>query len=133
MSQKITYCCFFKENCDRDFELLCVIVLVSTWSSWDPCELGQILSLSDHHLDALGQRLVLQQDEQLAQCPWRTHRALPATERFLRTHALRRAKPREEHKMGELEQEGERRLLSLSRCSLHPLGVKPRDWSRSRL
>lgn len=54
-------------------------MLIFTWSSWDPRELGQVLSLSDHHLDALGERLVLQQDEQLAQSTWCTHRALPVT------------------------------------------------------
>lgn len=59
-----------------------------TWSSWDPRELGQTLSFSDHHLDALGQRLVLQQDEQLAQSPRRTDGTLPVTQRFLGARTL---------------------------------------------
>lgn len=62
--------------------------MVSTWSSRDPCEFGQILGLPDHHLDALSHSLVLQQDEQLAQSPRRTLCALPVTPCFLRTHTL---------------------------------------------
>lgn len=46
--------------------------MVSTWSSRDPCEFGQVLGLPDHHLDALSHSLVLQQDEQLAQSPRHT-------------------------------------------------------------
>ena len=73
----------------RQWQTTCEDVSAFTWSSWDPCELGQILSLSDHHLDALCQRLILQQDEELAQSPRHTHRAFPVTQRFLRTHTLR--------------------------------------------
>lgn len=53
--------------------LIIRIVWVFTWRSRDPCEFEEILSLADHHLNALGQRLILQQDEQLSQSPWRTH------------------------------------------------------------
>lgn len=67
-------------------------VLSFTWSSWHPCELGQILSLSDHHLDTLGHCLILQQDEQLSQSTRHTNRTLPVTQRFLRTQTLRGGK-----------------------------------------
>lgn len=96
--------------------------VVFTWSSWDPCKLGQILSLSNHHLDALGQCLVLQQDEQLPQSPWHTHRALPAAQRFLRTHTLRveRTERRRDRNV-RLRKKG-KSFLSLSRCLLHLFG-----------
>lgn len=91
-----------------------LVTRIFTWSSWDPRELGQTLSFSDHHLDALGQRLVLQQDEELAQSPRRTDGTLPVTQRFLGARTLSGGNEGEN-----TQRERERVFLSISRCSLH--------------
>jgi len=61
-----------------------------TWSSRHPCELDKALCFADHHLEPLGQGLVLQQDEELAQWPAGGCRTLPPRQRLLRAQALRR-------------------------------------------
>lgn len=46
-----------------------------TWSPRHPGEFGQVLSFPHHHLHAMRQRLILQQNQDLAQKSHRTNRS----------------------------------------------------------
>lgn len=61
-----------------------------TWCSWHARKFGQVLCLPDHDLDAVGHRLVLEQDKQLTQSPRATHRHPPTTQGLLGAHTLKK-------------------------------------------
>ena len=70
-----------------------------TWCSRHPGELHQTLCLADHHFDPLGQGLVLQQDEQLAQGPAERCGAPPSGQQVLRAQALSEGREQEEQEV----------------------------------
>ena len=69
-----------------------------TWCPWHAREFGQVLGLADHDLDAVGRRLVLEQDEELAEGSWGADGHPPTAQGFLGTHALKRREERREGK-----------------------------------